>query len=85
MNEKKKQICLLHKKHISIIEVKEQVWLPDVNYVCHNVKAFTNTNMTAKQGILRLIFSRTEPILCLEDKLLPVDSMASSGLWKIFS
>ena len=33
----------------------------------------------------RLIFSRTEPNLCLKDKLLPVYNMASSGLWKMFS
>ena len=32
----------------------------------------------------RLIFSRTEPNLCLEDKLPPVYKMASSGLWKMF-
>ena len=33
----------------------------------------------------RLIFSRTEPNLCLEDKTLPVYNMASSCLWKMFS
>ena len=33
----------------------------------------------------RLIFSRTEPNLCLKDKTLPVYNMASSHLWKMFS
>ena len=34
---------------------------------------------------IRMIFSRSEPILCSVDKLLPVYNMASSGLWKMFS